>query len=122
MPSGPDLCNSPCMDVLEQGRIPRWDLADRLRKSLREAGLGVQEIADYLGVSRYSVRNWINGHNRPSAPTIRLWAMRTGVSYGWLRKGEGWRPTAGELAGALPGEVGQLRKEHRNSWSLGVAA
>lgn len=92
------------------GQVPRWDLADRLRKSLRIAGIGVQEMADYLGVSRGSISNWISGRNRPSAPTIRLWALRTGVSYGWLRKGEAWGPAAGELAGQLPEAVGQLRK------------
>lgn len=99
--------------------MPRWDLADRLRKSLHEAGLSVQDIADFLGVSRGSVSNWINGHNRPSPPTIRLWAQQTGVSYLWLRKGDGLHPTAGELTQQLPvaGAESQLRKQlHR--WGL----
>lgn len=64
--------------------LPQWDVADRLRKSLRHAGLGTAEMADYLGVSRQSVGNWINGRIDPSQQTLRLWAMRTGVSYEWL--------------------------------------
>ena len=96
------------MDIQTE-RIPRWDLADRLRKSLREAGLGVQEMADYLGVSRGAVGNWINGRNRPSAPTLRLWAMRTGVSYRWLRKGEGLGPLTAQPAGRSSVEAFVLR-------------
>lgn len=41
-------------EQLSHAGIPEWDLADRMRKSLRAADLGVQEIADYLeGTSRY---------------------------------------------------------------------
>jgi transcriptional regulator with XRE-family HTH domain len=68
--------------------IPEWDIADRMRKALRVAGLSVQEIADYLGVSRNSVGAWINGRIEPSTQTLRLWAMRTGVDYEWLRDGK----------------------------------
>jgi transcriptional regulator with XRE-family HTH domain len=65
-------------------RIPQWDTADRMRKSLRAAGIEVQEMADYLGVSRSSASNWINGRIQPSKQTMRLWAMRTGVPLAWL--------------------------------------
>jgi len=61
-----------------------FDLADRMRKALRVSGLTVQEIADYLGVTRGTVSTWINGHIHPSTQTLRLWAARTGVPYSWL--------------------------------------
>ena len=64
--------------------VPDWDVADRLRKALRVAGVGVTEMAGYLGVSRTSVSNWINGRIAPSTQTLRLWALRTGVPYNWL--------------------------------------
>ena len=67
--------------------VPEWDLADRLGKSLRVAHLSVQEMADYLEVHRNTVSAWINGRTPPGAQTIRLWAMRTGVPYRWLRDG-----------------------------------
>lgn len=70
--------------------IPEWDLADRMRKALRVSGTDVQEIADYLGVARNTVSTWINGRNRPSPATVRLWAMRCGVPYEWLA-GDGSR-------------------------------
>jgi transcriptional regulator with XRE-family HTH domain len=68
--------------------IPEWDLTDRLRKSLQHAGIDAQEMASYLGVSRTSVWNWLAGRNRPAAAAVRLWAMRTGVDYDWLRDGK----------------------------------
>jgi transcriptional regulator with XRE-family HTH domain len=55
--------------------VPEWDVADRLRKALRVAGIGVGEMADYLGVSRTSVSNWINGRVQPSVQTLRLWRV-----------------------------------------------
>jgi transcriptional regulator with XRE-family HTH domain len=67
---------------------PRWDTADRMRKALREADLGVQEMAAYLGVARNTVSTWINGRIEPSTQTLRLWALRCGVPYPWLAYGE----------------------------------
>jgi transcriptional regulator with XRE-family HTH domain len=68
--------------------IPTWDVADRMRKALRFSGVGVQEIADYLGVSRNTVSTWINGRIEPSKQTVRLWALRTGVPFEWLETGK----------------------------------
>jgi transcriptional regulator with XRE-family HTH domain len=68
--------------------VPEWDRADRMRKALRTSGVGVQQIADYLGVRRNTVSNWINGRINPSTQTLRLWALRTGVPYEWLTTGE----------------------------------
>ena len=65
-----------------------WDVADRLRKALRFADLGVGEMADYLGVSRNTVGRYINGHARADRRTLRLWALRCGVPLGWLQTGE----------------------------------
>src|SRR5260370_26557848 len=61
------------------GDVPDWDIADRMRKALRTADIGVGEMADYLGVSRTSVSNWINGRVEPSFQAVRLCAIRTGV-------------------------------------------
>ena len=67
--------------------VPAWDTADRMRKALRVADIGVQEMADYLGVSRTSASNWINGRIEPSVQTLRLWAIRCGVPFEWLASG-----------------------------------
>ena len=49
-----------------------------MRVSLRHAGLGVQEMAAYLDVSRNAVSNWINDRVTPSKQTMRLWALPSG--------------------------------------------
>lgn len=71
----------------DQAGEPEWDIADRLRKGLRHAGIGVAEMADYLGVSRTSVSNWINGRIEPGTQTLRLWALRCGIDFNWLHHG-----------------------------------
>lgn len=88
------MCNACCMTSSEQHtvRVPEWDVADRMRKALRVSGVGVQEMADYLGVARNTVSTWINGKIDPSVQTLRLWALRTGVPFEWLQTGEDPRP------------------------------
>lgn len=58
-----------------------------MRMALRDAGVGVQEIADYLDVARNTVSRWINDRGEPSKQTMRLWAIRTGVPLVWLETG-----------------------------------
>lgn len=69
------------------GGVPTWDVADRMRKCLREANVGIQEMADYLGVARSTLGNWVGGRIEPSTQTLRLWAMRCGIDYEWLAYG-----------------------------------
>jgi transcriptional regulator with XRE-family HTH domain len=68
--------------------IPQWDLADRMAKSLRTAGIGVQQMADYLDMHRNTVGGWLSGRTPPDVRTLRLWALHTGVSYDWLCHGD----------------------------------
>lgn len=66
------------------GATPEFNLADRMRKAMRDAGISAQDMAAYLGCSRTSISNWTNGRVEPDTRTLRLWALRTGVSYDWL--------------------------------------
>ena len=72
---------------VERERIPQFQQYHRLRLALEVEDIGVQEMADYLGVERNSVSRWINGRTQPSKQTLRLWAMRTGVPLEWLETG-----------------------------------
>lgn len=81
-------------------KVPTWTLGDRMRKSLDEAGLGVSEIADELGVTRGAVGKWIHGRVEPRHPTLIAWALRTGVSLHWLETGR----EAGEVVESTGGE------------------
>lgn len=97
------------MSISTEGVIvPQWDLADRLTKTLRVAGMSAQEMADYLEVHRNSVSAWINGRVTPSGQTIRLWSLRTGVPHEWLRYGiEPSRPDGpdGSGSGSVDGDA-----------------
>lgn len=64
-----------------------FDLADRLRKSLRVSGIGVAEIAEDIGVSRNTVGNWLNGRVVPSHEQLVVWAAYTGAPLLWLERG-----------------------------------
>jgi transcriptional regulator with XRE-family HTH domain len=83
------VCNALCMTTQRSDLlVPQFDLADRMRKALRVADIGVQEMADFLGVARNTVSTWINGKITPSTQTIRLWANRCNGPYEWLRWGD----------------------------------
>lgn len=83
------------------GNVPSWGLADRLRKSLDEAGISNQEMAEYFGVSRNTISRLINGHSPPDLRTLRLWALRTGAPFEWLVDGGPRSVSCEELAVAL---------------------
>lgn len=70
-----------------EAALLQFDLHDRLRKSLQVADVSVQEMADYLEVSRTTVSRWINGGMEPKRPFLIMWAMRTGVPLSWLVTG-----------------------------------
>lgn len=81
--------------------VPQWDIADRLRKSLRESDIGVQEMADHLGVSRNTVSSWINGRGPVNPECLPEWAALTGFPQAWLEHGD----TTGPLPPRPPGAV-----------------
>lgn len=77
------------MTTQQSSAIPVWTVGDRLGKALAHAGVGVQEMADYLGVSRNTISNYLHGRVRPDKRTLMLWAFRTGVDRVWIESGEG---------------------------------
>lgn len=65
----------------------RFGQPDWLAKALDASGVTSAEMADYLGVSRNTISNYINGRTEPKLQTLRLWAMRTGVPLSFLVSG-----------------------------------
>lgn len=65
-----------------------FDLADRLRKTLRESDLTVEDMAALLLVNRNTVGSWINGRNVPRMSTLMVWAEKTNVPLDWLKDGQ----------------------------------
>lgn len=70
-----------------EDKVPVFDLADRLRKALRESGMTVRQMAAYLDVTESSVSRWINGKSKPTTSTLRDWSRKTNISYDWLVNG-----------------------------------
>lgn len=68
--------------------IPVFDLADRLHKSLRVAGLRPGQMAEHLEVRGETVSRYLTGRVRPTVATLRVWALRCGVPFEWLRDGD----------------------------------
>lgn len=65
----------------------RFDLLDRLGKSLRVSGMSASAIAAELGVHRNTISNYLNGKTPIDRRTIVAWAHFTGVPLPWLESG-----------------------------------
>lgn len=63
-----------------------------MSKALRESGIGVAEMANYLGVSRDTIGRWTNGRGEPKRAAVVAWAAITNVDLDWLETGNGWAP------------------------------
>lgn len=65
-----------------------FGLPDRLRKAMEYASISIGDMAEYCGLSRFTVSRYMNGHHEPGIGVLRLWSMRTGVPLEWLQTGE----------------------------------
>lgn len=54
---------------------------------MTERWLSVEEIADYLGVSRDTVYGWIAKREMPAHKVGRLWKFKSDEVDGWVRTG-----------------------------------
>ncbi len=50
--------------------------------------LSVEEIAEYLGVSKDTVYAWISKRNMPAHRIGRFWKFKTDEIDGWVRSGD----------------------------------
>ena len=98
----------------EQGRIPEITMAHRLRIAREYAGLGQDELADTIGVSRNTVGNIEKerGKTAPRKIVINAWALACGVPVSWIING-------GEPDGGGDGPGGGEVDPRRNN-GLGI--
>ena len=64
--------------------VPEFTIADYLRKARIHAGLDQGQLADEIGVSRSTIKNYELGHVKPRKIVLNAWAMRTGVPLEWI--------------------------------------
>lgn len=69
------------------GEVPTFDKADRLAKALQHTNVSVQAMADYLGVSRNTVGNYLARRTPIPRASVIAWALKTGVPFKWLETG-----------------------------------
>ncbi|MFB6612250.1 helix-turn-helix domain-containing protein [Agromyces sp. NPDC056379] len=67
--------------------IPKWTIADRLRKARETAGLEQNELARAAGISRATISNAERGVVQPHGATVRVWAEACNVSASWIEQG-----------------------------------
>jgi transcriptional regulator with XRE-family HTH domain len=74
------------MSTQRAERIPEVTLGWRLKLALGDDS--VQEMADYLGVSRQSLSRWMADKGKaPARAYIAQWALKTDVPMAWLEHG-----------------------------------
>jgi len=80
------------------------DLAERLRKARRVAGMSQQELARALGVTRSAVSNWESVNPaHPASANMALLANALQVSFEWIATGRGeMRPPRAAHAAPAP--------------------
>jgi len=64
--------------------VPTFTLGDRLRKSLEVADLTVEEMAQRLGVSDRTIRNYTSERTPIKRGFTLQWALICGVDPNWL--------------------------------------
>ena len=65
--------------------VPDWTLGWRMKRALAHAGIGIEDMAAELGVSRSTISGGVNDHGaEPRVGYLKLWALRTGVPLEWL--------------------------------------
>lgn len=60
---------------------------ERIRSAIRTAGYTQRQLAEELGVSEQTVRNWIVMRNHPTPENLAAIAVALGVDRGWLITG-----------------------------------
>lgn len=51
-----------------------------------ENWISLSEIAEYIGVSKDTIRNWIKNSNMPAHKVGRLWKFRKSEIDAWISK------------------------------------
>jgi transcriptional regulator with XRE-family HTH domain len=73
-----------------------------MKIAMADAGISVQQMADYLGVERSTITRYTNDRGLVRRSVLVAWALATGVSLQWIETGEAPAPDGD----GGPGEYG----------------
>ena len=83
------------------GRVPEFDVSDRVRKARESAGMQQAELAERAGMARSGVARIESGKGgKPRRSSLIAIAFATGVDLMWLETGKtpaGPEPDGGEM-------------------------
>jgi transcriptional regulator with XRE-family HTH domain len=108
-------------EAMRPAGVPVWDTPDRMRKAIRHAGLSVNAMAAHLDVRRETVSTWLTGRHQPSPAVLRVWALRCGVPYEWLRYGDDGPPLPRLDSNQQPFDLRLRRLARRDYGALAAA-
>lgn len=82
------------------GKVPEFNLSDRVRKAREITGLSQDELAERAGVGRATLARLESGKGSPRRATLIAIAFATGVDLNWLENGNtpaGPEPSGGDV-------------------------
>lgn len=94
------------------GRVPEWDMVDRIIKARRTAGMKQSELAETIGIARTTLAGIEQSKREARRTEIIAIAFATGVDLEWLETGK--TPTGDNPGGG--GIVGHQGLEPRTRW------
>lgn len=68
--------------------VPFFEMRHRLARALELGGVTRAGMAEHLGLSDNTIRNYLSGRTTPSRSTVRDWSMRCGVPTEWVLTGD----------------------------------
>lgn len=74
-------------ETLQATQEPVWTLGERLTKAREHAGISRDEMADRLGVTERTIRNYENDAVRITRATVLAYSAETRVPFGWIVEG-----------------------------------
>ena len=54
----------------------------------KDCWIGIEEIAEYLGVNKDTIRNWIKKKNIPACKIGRQWKFKKSEVDAWVKSGK----------------------------------
>lgn len=64
--------------------VPAWTLGERLTKAREHAGISIDDMAQRLGVSSRTIRNWEGQAVRVTRTTQMAYSIETRVPLDWI--------------------------------------
>jgi transcriptional regulator with XRE-family HTH domain len=75
------------MEAAHTALIPVWTLGDRLRKAREVAGMDAEIMAQHVGVTDRTIRNYETDTTPVKRSVILGYSMATGVPVEWIETG-----------------------------------